>query len=88
MVYYSDTVQCTYVRTQELWWHRRVQAGFDGICIIVIYGSCGGKEEFKQVMMVYSRLGIRSFQKNATFLRSFPLFIKECGVICVLFRSL
>ena len=30
-------------------------------------------------------LGIRSFQKKATFLRSFPFFIKERGV---LFRSL
>ena len=32
-------------------------------------------------------LGIRSFQKNATFLRSFPFFIKERGILCVLFRS-
>ena len=35
-----------------------------------------------------SGLGIPSFQKNAMFLRSFPFFIKEHGVLCVLFRSL
>ena len=39
-------------------------------------------------MTWFSGLGIRSFQKNVTFLRSFPFFIKECGVLCVLFRSL
>ena len=33
-------------------------------------------------------LGMRSFQKNATFLHSFALFIKECGVLYVLLRSL
>ena len=32
-------------------------------------------------------LGIRSFQKNATFLHYFPFFIKECRVLCVLFCS-
>ena len=33
-------------------------------------------------------VGTRSFQKNATFLSSFPFFIKERNVFCVLFRSL
>ena len=33
-------------------------------------------------------LGIRSFQKNVTFLRSFPFFKKEWNVFCVIFRSL
>ena len=47
-------------------------------------------------------LGMGSFQKNATFLRSFAFFIKErlvlcvlirffikeCGVLCILLRSL
>ena len=33
-------------------------------------------------------LGKHSFQKNATFLRSFAFFIKERGVLCVLLRSL
>ena len=33
-------------------------------------------------------LGIHSFQKNATFLLSFPFFIKERGILCVLFHSL
>ena len=36
----------------------------------------------------YPGLGKCSFQKNATFLRSFAFFIKECGVLCVLLRSL
>ena len=33
-------------------------------------------------------LGTRSFQKNATFLHSFPFYIKEQNVFCVLSRSL
>ena len=33
-------------------------------------------------------LGIHSFQKNATFLRSFKFFIKERGVLCILLCSL
>ena len=33
-------------------------------------------------------LGMRSFQKNATFLRSFAFFIKESFVLCILLRSL
>ena len=35
-----------------------------------------------------SGLGTRSFQKNATFLRSFPFFIKERNGFCVLSHSL
>ena len=37
---------------------------------------------------VNAGLGIRSFQKNAMFLRSFLFFIKERNDLCVLFRSL
>ena len=33
-------------------------------------------------------MGIRSFQKNAMFLRSFPFFIKECSVLCVLYKRM
>ena len=33
-------------------------------------------------------LGTRSFQNKATFLLSFPFFIKERSVLCVLFHSL
>ena len=36
----------------------------------------------------FAGLGKRSFKKNATFLRSFTFFIKGCGVLCVLLRSL
>ena len=38
--------------------------------------------------LLYTGLGIRSFQKNTMFLRSFLFFIKECSVLCVLFPSL
>ena len=31
-------------------------------------------------------LGIHSFQKNATFLRSFLFFIKERGTLCILYK--
>ena len=33
-------------------------------------------------------LGIRSFQKNVPFFRSFLFFIKERNVLYILFRSL
>ena len=36
----------------------------------------------------YAGLGIRSFQKNAMFLRSFIFFIQECDVLCILLCSL
>ena len=37
---------------------------------------------------IFSGLGTRSFQKNTMFLRSFPFFIKEQNVFCVLSCSL
>ena len=46
------------------------------------------RQEFSAMFAKNSGFGIRSFQKNATFLRSFPFFIKEWRVLCVLFRSL
>ena len=47
-----------------------------------------GTQLFRAPSLVKAGLGIRSFQKNAMFLRSFPFFIKEPGVLYVLFRSL
>ena len=43
---------------------------------------------FYAELQFLSGLGMHSFQKNATFLYSFAIFIKERGVLCVLLCSL
>ena len=43
---------------------------------------------YTQWALQHSGLGIRSFQKNATFSHSFALFLKERNILCVLLRSL
>ena len=52
---------------------------------------CLGHKSWPSTTFVYNiiaGLGMHSFQKNVAFLRSFAFFIKECGVLCVLLRSL
>ena len=43
---------------------------------------------YTQWALQHSGLGIRSFQKNATFSRSFAFFSKERNILCILLRSL
>ena len=47
-----------------------------------------GQILFDQLYCIVPGLGIHSFVNNAMFLRSFPFFIKELNVFCILFHSL
>ena len=54
-----------------------------------MFGYGTQSENISNILANYQgwAMGIRSFQKNATFLHSFTFFIKERGVLCVLLKE-